>query len=247
MRPSSGAVSPCAQCSLLVEEAAAGAREFHAYVLPRTLPRVRERLAARPTPAPSLLVRLRVSLLAWLAGPLAVAAAALLYLAWPAPPPASPTVAVKGAADSAPHILLRRHGEVTILDDGATLHPGDAIAFSVPPGLARYALVISIDGAQRISVYSPFAGEVSAPIPRGSGAAAVSLEPAIVLDGALGPERLWLLLSDRPVPVASVRPALERLAAAGPAAVRAAGPAALLAEVPFPVDAVTWLFVKRSP
>lgn len=183
----------------------------------------------------------------WLAGPLAIAAAALLYLAWPSPPPGSPTVAVKGAAGSAPHILLRRHGAVTIVDDGAVLHPGDALAFSVPPGRARHALVVSIDGAQRISVYSPFAGETSAPIPVGPSVAPVSLEPAVILDEALGPERLWLLLSDRPLSVASLRPALERLAAAGPAAVRAAGPRDLLAAVPFPVDATTWLFLKRSP
>lgn len=247
LRPSSGSASPCAQCNLLVEEAAARAREFHAHVLPRTLPRLLSRLAARPTHPCSLRSRLRASLCPRLAGPLAVAVAALLYLAWPLPPPASPTVAVKGAAGFPPHILLRRHGAVTIIDDGATLQPGDALAFSVPTGVARYALVVSIDGAQRINVYSPFAGEASALIPLGAGVASVSLEPAIILDEVLGPERLWLLLSESPLSVASLRPTLERLAAAGPAAVRAAGARALLADVPLPVDAVTWLFVKRSP
>lgn len=243
----SGSASACAQCAALASDAAACAREFHARVLPRTLPGLRARGARRSCLAVG---RRLVAPLASVA--VVVAAASLLWL-WPSrrePWPATAGgevggLAIKGAADDAPHILLRRHGAVTVVTDGAVLHPGDALAFSVPPGLARYALVVSIDGDQRISIYSPYEGAAAAPIPLS--ASPVSLEPAIILDGALGPERLWLLLSDRPLPVALLRPALERLAASGAAAVQAATAPSLLEDVPFPVAAATWLFHKRSP
>lgn len=158
----------------------------------------------------------------------------------------------KGAGDAPARLFVRRGHGARRLDDGATVHPGDVLAFAVDSARARYALVLSIDGARRISIYSPYEGARSGPVPLG--VLPVVLEPSIILDGTLGPERIWLLLSDEPIAVGSLRPALDRLAAAGPAAVAAAHGDDLLAAVPdLAGDAgsrarvVSWLLHKVAP
>lgn len=259
-------MATCPRCRPRLEEAAALAREFHSHVLPRTLPCIHERAAAVP------FWRRRLDLLRpWLTAPLATAAvAAVLFAAWPraadrpfsvaatdepasaVEPDASPfdepaELRTKSTAPFAPRLLLRRGANVQRIDDGAVVHPGDALAFLVDPGPSRFALVLSIDGARQISVYSPYAGATSAPVPASS--LSTALDPSITLDATLGPERIWLLVSDAPLSVAQLRPTLEHLAASGSSAVERATVATLLDALPADqrssIDAASWLLIKE--
>lgn len=194
----------------------------------------------------------------WIAGPLVAAALVLLWIAvrpaersdaGPAGSPGeAPYVGVKGDDDPV-RLFSRRAGAVRPLDDGAEVLPGDALRFSVAAA-ARYALVVSIDGAGVFSVYAPFGGARSEPLADGVTAAApVELSGSVVLDDTLGDERLWALLSDEPVEVARVRPLLERLAAAGPAAVRDASAATVADELRAAVPGLrvtSWLLRKSK-
>jgi hypothetical protein len=245
------AVPGCVSCAARLEEAKALAQEFHQRVLPRTLPQLR----ARGGPWWASWTR------PWLMAPAGVlAAAAVLFLVWPRQPPIidtsnhrpgpaltgpQPDVRHKGPLDAHDdaHIFVRSGEQVRRLGDDEVVHPADSIRFVVDPRRARHVLVVSIDGAQQISVYVPFAGLTSLPLPQGD--APIELEGSVVLDGTLGEERLWILLSDEPISVAAVRPALERLVAAGAAAVLAANPDQLVAELPG-VRAQSWVLHKTT-
>ncbi len=266
--PSATAALPeCPHCRARFEEAAALAREFHTHIFPRTLPCIHERVAAASVP----FWRRRLDLLRpWLTAPLAtVTVAAILFAVWPraerpfsvpagdelataVEPDASlvdepPELRTKSTAPFSPRLLLRRGANVQRIDDGAIVHPGDALAFLVDPGPSRFALVLSIDGGRQISVYSPYAGATSAPVPASS--LSTALQPSITLDATLGPERIWLLVSDAPLPVALFRPTLEHLAASGATAVERATIATLLGTLPADqrasIEAATWLVTKE--
>jgi hypothetical protein len=272
-------VPGCTACPARLAEQAALARQFHDDVLPRTLPALRARAAAEDGGAPhaapasacdrstseGLGARLRSWLRPRYVGPLAAAAALLVFVAvrrsLPAAPdggPAEPPyLGVKGAGEEV-HLHALRGGAVERLADGARVAPGDALRFSVDGGSARgprYALVVSIDGAAAISVYAPFGGDRSLALD-GAGAAAtpgastaIELPGSVILDDTLGDERIWALVSDAPIEVLAVRPALERLAAAGPAAVRAASAATLADELGKAAPGVrvtSWLLRKAA-
>src|SRR4029079_19456834 len=85
-------------------------------------------------------------------------------------------------------------------------------------GGRRYALVVSIDGASRLNVYHPYGGAASAPID--AAARRVVLDGSIVLDDTPGPERIWVVISDRPVTVAELSARLAAVQAGGAAAIR---------------------------
>ena len=101
--------------------------------------------------------------------------------------------------------------------NGARLAPGDALRFVLYPTGLPYVLIVSVDGAGQVSVYFPFQGQASAPI---DGATPVSVPGSIVLDRAVGPERLFAIFSDRPLEAHAVRELLARTAAGGSAAIR---------------------------
>lgn len=238
-------VPDCTGCEAKLMEARATARQFHEEVLPRTLPKI----DGSRSPAPAAGARPKrmaprgffLNLLrpAPIGGLLAATAAVVLWVKWPKPaqlleddPVGSgevetPYVGVKG--DDAVRAYVRRDAQVQPLEDGGAVHPGDAIRFSVDPRAARYALVVSIDGAQQISVYVPFGGQASETVvaPKveeagGSPYGHAWLPGSVELDDTLGDERLWILLSDAPIAVAAVRPTLEKIAAGGAVAVAAA-------------------------
>ena len=96
------------------------------------------------------------------------------------------------------------------LRPGAVLAPGDAVRFVVEPAGHRYLLVVSLDGAGKVSVYHPFDGAESAPL---AATARVEVPGSIVLDRAPGPERIVAVFSDAPLSAAAVG---QRLAAAAP-------------------------------
>jgi hypothetical protein len=249
-------VPGCTECPKRLAAAQQIARRFTDEVLPRTLPNIQ---AAAPQPklvSTGLFPRL---LRPWVMGGAVAFAALLLWIKLrptPAPLPDAdgggadgPYLGVKDADDGVA-VYLRRGESVRPLADGAAVHPGDALRFAVDPARGKYALVVSIDGAQQISVYAPFGGDASAVIPTSSGApgAKVELPGSVELDATLGDERLWIVLSDAPLSVSALRPQLERLAGGGAEAVRAATAAQLIEALAEPrgVHVVTYLLRKTA-
>jgi hypothetical protein len=185
----------CSACRADHEAAAALRAEFATRVLPHGLP------VRRPRRWP------------WLAIP-AIAAAVVLVLAlWPraAPPPA---LAIKGGASW--QVFAHRAGQTFPVHDGTELAAGDRIRFVVVPDGAMYLIVVSVDGGGAITVYHPYGGDQSAAIEGDR----IELAGSIELDDAPGPERIYALLSDRPIAADAVRSRLHDVADGGVAAIR---------------------------
>lgn len=176
--------------------------------------------------------------------PLMVAAAALLLL-----------VQVRGndpekAMDDAPELAIKggpalqvyalRDHHVFRITDGDVLAAGDEIRFAVTPAGAGYVLIASVDGRGQATIYVPYDGERSVAIdPRGR----TELPGSIVLDDAMGPERVFAVFSTSPLRASDVWPALHRLAAAGPGALR--GSPRL--DLSVPASQASLLFQKATP
>jgi hypothetical protein len=96
---------------------------------------------------------------------------------------------------------------ISAADDGVELVEGDAIQLRYHSGPHRYLLVISIDGARKVTPWYPAAAEgMSLPIARGQG----TLDGSIVLDDALGAEQVIGFFTSEPLRVADVVSAMER-------------------------------------
>lgn len=192
----------------------------------------------------------------------AAAAAVVLWVKWPRPTPllvddergdrgdaggpVGPDDAYVGLkGDDAVRAYLRRAGEISPLVDGDDVQPGDAIRFLVDARRGHHVLVVSVDGAQQVSVYFPFGGDGSQELAQG---AEQELPGAVELDATLGDERIWILMSRAPIAVATIRPALDRIAAGGAAAVVAATAKDLTAGAPLAsgVHVETMLLHKRA-
>src|SRR5262249_570654 len=98
---------------------------------------------------------------------------------------AEPMLAVKGGPTL--RVIARHGGKVFRVASGTKLVPGDEIRFVVEAGDMPYLLVASIDGMGKDSIYFPFGGNESARIHQ----AHVELPGSILLDHALGPERVF--------------------------------------------------------
>lgn len=202
-------LASCERCATALSTLQATHRRFESDVLPRTLPRLRERLEPQPHRRWWML----------LAPALAVAASiATFVLVRPSGPTSEPLYGVKGGAVLRVH--ARHGGAVFQAKDGERLSAGDALRFTVVPAGLPYLLVISVDGSGAVSVYHPASGTQSAALPD-AGQAPVELPGSIVLDAAPGPERIWALFSREPLRREDVEPVLRTLAAKGPDAVRA--------------------------
>lgn len=189
-------LAECALCRGAQDRAAELRAYFATHILPRGV-----RRPARPRFWP-----------AWLAAP-ALAAAALLWM-WRCP--ADPgDLAIKGGPSW--QVFAHRDGQTFAVHDGTRLAAGDQLRFSMPAAGARYALIASIDGAGVATTYYPYGGAQSAAIEGDR------IEPAgsIVLDAAPGPERIFAILSDRPIAAELVAIQLRAIALGGPAAIRA--------------------------
>lgn len=137
--------------------------------------------------------------------------------------PGDPAAAYRGAkggpavpqtGDARPaRIDVRRAGRVFAFDDDAVARPGDEIQLTLADGAPeqRYVLIGSVDGTGRFSPFYPGArdGQSVAVPPSGR-----PLLPPIVLDAAPGPERIAIVRSSRPLPVAVVAPLAEAAAVA---------------------------------
>ncbi len=95
-------------------------------------------------------------------------------------------------------------GRVREVSAGEALHPGDAVRFRVTSMRPSYAIIVGIDSAATVTPYFPVTRDAVL-LPAG---VKRLLDGSIVLDEALGAERIVLLLCDEPETV-------ERVAIAG--------------------------------
>jgi hypothetical protein len=111
-------------------------------------------------------------------------------------------------------IVCRRQTRTFRLEPGQPLQPGDELRFravGTPPD-ARYLVLGSVDGTGRFAPFYPNdMGQPSVPLPPPEQA----LPGGVTIDEAPGPERLLLVVSDRPVSARAVARAAEAGAATG--------------------------------
>lgn len=194
-------LASCSACRADQEAAAALRAEFATRVLPRGLP------VRRPRRWP------------WLVVP-AIAAAVVVFALWPRAAPV-PDLAIKGGASW--QVFAHRAGQTFPVHDGTELAAGDRIRFVVVPDRAAYLIIASVDGGGAVTIYHPYGGDHSAAIEGDR----IELADSIELDAAPGPERIYALLSDRPIAAGAVRSRLREVAAGGVAAIRGAHTLAL--------------------
>jgi hypothetical protein len=181
-----------AVCSACQERRAAAARldaQFESDVMPRTLGRVRRRLHEASARRP------RWRLIGFSLGATAVAAA-LLLIARPRPQPDAAWDGVKGPVAAgnvtALSVFVKRGDRVRMLEPGQPLRAGDALRFVARWDRPRFVELRARDAAGRERTLFP------------EGPTAVQLGPGqplpggFVVDAAPGPERLTVILSDRP-------------------------------------------------
>lgn len=117
-------------------------------------------------------------------------------------------------------VYARQEHHTELLDRfNRLVHPGDEVRFILTgvPDDHSHVLIVSVDGAGVATVYFPYGGTRSAPVP---GPGRWEVPGSIVLDGTLGPERVFALFSKQPLAVAELEPALRRLGRAGKNALR---------------------------
>ncbi len=210
----------CARCRRLAADWEAGRREFADGPLVRTRAPLRARVDLVQGATPQRQV------IGWAAAFATAAAFAGLIVAWRAPAahrgvadgPGEPTVSVKGGLDFA--IAVRR-GDRVFHADAQPLLPGDRIRFVLDGVSSSYLMVGSVDGAGHANIYVPYEGAQSVSLAsRPSVSAHLEIEGSIVLDRAPGPERVFALVSQRPLAVGPVRSALSAIGAAGTKTIR---------------------------
>lgn len=190
----------CARCREDERSAAELRARFVRDVLPRGLP-------LRPTPRRW-----------WLVPALAAALVLVVIAVRPradAPAPA-PEFGIKG--DASWQVFANRDSRVFPVHDGTELMPGDRIRFAVTAAGAHYVLVASVDTSGAATIYYPYEGPYSMAI------TGERIEPAgsIELDAALGPERIYAILSDDPIAADTVRGQLRAVGRGGPESIRGA-------------------------
>jgi hypothetical protein len=193
-------LSTCERCRADVGGLVGDQRRFEREVFPQT----REAILRRRSP--------------WRWWRVALPALAAVAGAWLLVAPRPPDIAPKGSEAALTIFVARASGAQAISDRQTGLHAGDRIRFVVRPAGQRHAVIASVDGAGQTTVYHPYGGRESAPLPA---RARVEIAGSIALDRTPGPERVFLVLAPRPFPTAAVTEALRKLASAGPAALRA--------------------------
>ncbi|MFC1610482.1 hypothetical protein ACFL6C_05965 [Myxococcota bacterium] len=144
--------------------------------------------------------------------------------------------AFKGAVGL--EVYCRRHAKVFPLSPGDNLQADDMLRF-VPtlPG-PGYLMIVSVDGEGQVSLYHPTAGR-EAELVRGERR---SLPGSIILDRALGVERIFALFSPKPFTLDVVEEAVVD-------ALANVGTIEMLEELPLDVSQATLLFdkVEQAP
>jgi hypothetical protein len=91
--------------------------------------------------------------------------------------------------------------------DGMVLHQGDQIQFRYRAVGRRYLFVVSVDSRGVVSPLYPDAEAASIPV-RPDGLH--TLDGSVILDDAVGPERIFAVFSDEPVSYRSIEQALSK-------------------------------------
>jgi hypothetical protein len=198
----------CQRCGALADRLALHREEFAATVLPRTRLALRQKIAA---PAPR-----RWWLLGLVLAPVA-AAAVLLLVARPSITPAGEELAIAEKGGPALAVVARREARIFALRSGDRVRPGDEVRFVLRGVTHPYGMIASVDGAGTPNIYVPFDGSTSVTLARGD---RVELDGSVVLDGRLGPERVFALFSRSPISAEPVRRALAAIGAKGEGAIR---------------------------
>ncbi len=151
---------------------------------------------------------------------LAAAALALLWLAAPGgsprpprePAPAQPPIAAAPGATTRAKgagrlgFFIRRGHGILPGAAGAVVHPGDRVRFTVRAERALQLALFSLDARGVASVYHPRADHSQRVRP----SAEHALDSSVVLDAALGPERIWGVFCPEEFALEPLRAALEK-------------------------------------
>jgi hypothetical protein len=143
---------------------------------------------------------------------LGMATASLLLFVVPRRPPAASGPTPKGSALA--EIICRRGDRTFVVGSGDEVAPGDALRFLPLPVWpeARFVQVGSVDGTGAYApFYPPGDDGMSVALP----ARGAPLDGSIRLDGAPGPERLFVVLSAMPLATRDVGRAARAHAAGG--------------------------------
>jgi hypothetical protein len=212
----------CASCRARLAERAARVAEFEATLAAPTWTRIQAEVRARRRRAAPRFV---------LAALGTFAAAALWLVVAPGRhgPDAGPTPKGRALAE----IACRRGDQAFLLGPGDEVAPGDDLRFRPLPidPDARYIQVGSVDGTGGyVPFYPPDDGGVSVALP----ARGQPLDGSIRLDGAPGPERLFIVLSPAPLATRDVARAARAHAATGARVDRIGGAAVVSAWIVLP-------------
>lgn len=132
------------------------------------------------------------------------------------PDPAGDEVRLKGSVPAAPQLLVfrkNRAGGIDTLAEGNPVHAGDLLQLACRLDRPGYVLIVSWDGAGRVTCHLP-AGTAEAP-PRLAAGTQRLLPLAFELDAAPGFERFVLVVSDAPFAPADILARAGQLAADG--------------------------------
>jgi hypothetical protein len=219
-------VAGCERCRADLQALEGDHRRFEREIFPRT----RASIAARGTPW--LWAGRRWT---WPAlGVLAAAAAMSIFFVHTR----SDDVRTKGGA-AALAVFVARGDTVTPVEDGKSrLRAGDRIRFVLWPAGLRYGVIASIDGAGHATQYFPFQGDRSVPL---AAQARLEIPGSIELDHAPGPERIFAVMSARPLATATVLEALHQLASQGIAVIRTT------TTLPIQAASVTSILFEKTP
>ena len=99
-----------------------------------------------------------------------------------------------------------KQGDHVLPARGAVLRPGDAIRFAYAGVDAGYLAVLGRDGGGAVSLYYPAADRAA---PAAPAEEEQVLPGSIVLDDSPGPETIYLVHCDAPVPVATLTGSLD--------------------------------------
>ncbi|HUB09098.1 MAG TPA: hypothetical protein VMB50_18960 [Myxococcales bacterium] len=194
-------LAECPRCQAELEALRTDEARFRTEVYGRTLAQVQRRLSWRR----------RLSLAPLLLAP-ALGLAAILLVPRRTP---EPEVGVKGVPTL--RLFVSHAGEVTQARDGAALEAGDELRFEVQPGGLPFLILGAVDSSGQASIIYPMDGSRSVQI---NPQAAFVPPGSAVLDSTTGPERVFAILSRKPIPAEGLLAAMRSLGAAGPQALR---------------------------
>ena len=192
----------CPSCQQRWAELNEDKARFEQYVMPRTLPKVEERVrGSRRSFFESFRLPQWAAALGAMGLALGIATTVGTKRVDGTEEP-DPYVGIKGGPGI--EVVAQRGEQQFPVKGGTQLRPGDKLRFLVTPAGSKYALIASKDGQGAFTVYWPFGAAESGALPQGR-----ELPGSVELDAALGPERILAVFSDAPVKAEDVRVLLQ--------------------------------------